>query len=131
MTVLATSSVRPSPPAYRRRAAERFARRHLPTAAAPAVRLRLSILHDELERALDEQDAARLMILLAEGLHEGVFRAISYQVHRPLISVRIDVDGPPHQIALTRKMPMAIAAEVASPRPTSPLREAFTSRRDR
>ena len=45
------------------------------------------------------------MLILAEGLHEGVFLGVTYIVRRPLIVATIDVDGPPYRVTLRATMP--------------------------
>jgi hypothetical protein len=92
---------------YRQRAAQRYAARRLPTAPSSAIRTRLAVLALELERVADERDAARLLVIIAEGLHEGLFLGVTYHVRRPLISIRLELDGPPHEVSYTARMPLA------------------------
>ena len=107
----ATSRITRRTPSYRQRAGERFARRRWLAAPSAAARLRLDVLRDELARALDEKDAARLMLIVAEGLHEGVFLGVTYIVRRPFIVATVDVDGPPYRVTLRTTMPRSTPAE--------------------
>ena len=89
---------------YRQRAAARSLRTKRPPVVAPGMRTRLEVLRLEVDAVRDERDAARLLLVIAEGIHEGYFIGVTYHLRNPVVAVELLLDGPPWQARFATRL---------------------------